>query len=152
MKIFLECVWLGGERRKEMIGFRYFLSKPTKKFSPQNEVKTRRGDYFIYLCTWANGESFLHKCLFFPLIQLPFSFLFSFLFFPTCTYMIIFAKKNVLFFCLHIHNFFLLKKMCFIFFFNRDIIVILYQLHFFIIFFLNQTNKIFISPLSHPSN
>ena len=36
-----ECVWLEEEKRKMMIGFRYFFPEPIKKFSQQNEKKTK---------------------------------------------------------------------------------------------------------------
>ena len=40
MKTFLECVWLGGEKGKEMMGLGCFLLGLTKKFSLQNREKT----------------------------------------------------------------------------------------------------------------
>ena len=38
-KNFFECVWLSGNEGKQMVGPRYFLPGPTKKFSPQNGNK-----------------------------------------------------------------------------------------------------------------
>ena len=50
-------------------------------------------------------------------------------------------------FCLHIHNSFA-KKMCYFFYlFNRDIIINIYQLHFFIILFFFSTKQINFSSL-----
>jgi len=34
-------VWLGEKVEKNMVGFRCFLPRPTKKFSPQNGEKTK---------------------------------------------------------------------------------------------------------------
>ena len=41
-KIILECVWLGREKGKQIVGFGCFLSGSIKKFSHQNEEKTKR--------------------------------------------------------------------------------------------------------------
>ena len=35
-KFFLQCVWLGGEKKKKMVGSKCFLPGPTKKLSLQN--------------------------------------------------------------------------------------------------------------------
>ena len=40
---FLESVWLGEGERKMMVGSMYFLFRPTKKFSLQNEEKIELG-------------------------------------------------------------------------------------------------------------
>ena len=40
---FLENVWLGEGERKMMVGSMYFLFRPTKKFSLQNEEKIELG-------------------------------------------------------------------------------------------------------------
>ena len=40
---FLENVWLGEGERKMMVGSMYFLFRPTKKFSLQNEEKIEFG-------------------------------------------------------------------------------------------------------------
>ena len=42
---FLENVWLGGGERKMMLGLRCFLPRPIKKFSYQNEEKTKWGEF-----------------------------------------------------------------------------------------------------------
>ena len=60
------------------------------------------------LCTWADGNAHVH---------LHGHFQVNFYFFgSTCTYTIIFAKNNVLFFCLHIRNFFAKKCVGFLFY------------------------------------
>ena len=40
-KIILECVWLGKEKGKQIVGFGCFLSGSIKKFSYQNEKKKK---------------------------------------------------------------------------------------------------------------
>ena len=42
---FLENVWLGGGERKMMMGLRCFLPRSIKKFSHQNEEKTKWGEF-----------------------------------------------------------------------------------------------------------
>ena len=64
------------------------------------------------LCTWADGNAHVHLHIGFVHSQVNFFFFFG----STCTYTIIFAKNNVLFFCLHIRNFFAKKYVGFLFY------------------------------------
>ena len=123
VKLFGE--YLAGRERegKEMMGPGCFLFKMGRKLRRENEASggTKMP---MRKCTWVLST-------------------------PSCFFFFFFIP-------LHIHKFFLVKKMCYLFvctytilllkkcaiffyLFNRDIIINLYQLHFFIILFFFST-------------
>ena len=60
---FLESVWLGEGERKMMVGSMYFLFRPTKKFSLQNEEKIELGGGGVSQIYDKNAHLHLHMSL-----------------------------------------------------------------------------------------
>ena len=142
------------ERKKKVVDPGVSSSSLSKCFLPKMERKLGGGGegeaqqlmkILMCNCTWASLFLFLFPLIFVSVtwsLHVTLSFHFFFLcssFFGLCFFIFIFIKKK---FELSIHNFFLIKKICYFFvLFNGVIIVNLYQFHFPSSNFSSQLNK-----------